>query len=92
MGMLTALLCALWPLLAVRTVRPSLLLRPRSIPLPSGDHGGRRAHSARPGRAGLWQAGSWKLGGIFVGASAAALLLLVVWPGGGRCRARGGRA
>ena len=78
MGVLTALLCALWPLLAVRTVRPSLLLRhdvdPASKRRPSA--------AAVPIALGLvalafWQAGSWKLGGIFVGASVAALLLLV---------------
>jgi putative ABC transport system permease protein len=78
MGLLTALLCALWPLLAIRTVRPSILLRHEVDPAPV-----RRPWAAAfPVAAGLvalafWQAGSWKLGGIFVGASAAALLLLV---------------
>jgi len=77
MGVLTALFCALWPLLTIRTVRPSLLLRHEVDPLPT-----RKAWAALPIAGGLvalafWQAGSWKLGGIFVGASIAALLLLV---------------
>ena len=78
MGILTALLCTLWPLLAIRTVRPSLLLRHEIDPAPMP----RPWAAALPIAAGLvalavWQAGSWKLGGIFVGASLAALLLLV---------------
>ncbi|MGH7335010.1 MAG: ABC transporter permease, partial [Candidatus Rokuibacteriota bacterium] len=78
MGVLTALLCALWPLLAIRTVRPALLLRHEVDPPPV-----RRPWVATlPIAIGLvalavWQAGSWKLGGIFVGASVAALLGLV---------------
>jgi putative ABC transport system permease protein len=78
MGVLTALLCTLWPLLAIRSVRPSLLLRHEVDPAPAR----RPWLAALPIAAGLvtlafWQAGSWKLGGIFVGASATALLLLV---------------
>ena len=79
MGTLTALLCALWPLLAVREVPPSLILR-RGLeaaawraPRPWG--------AALPIVAGLaalalWQAGSFKLGAIFVGAALAALVVL----------------
>ena len=79
MGMLTALLCALWPLLSVRSVRPSLLLRAEVEPA-----AGRRPWlAALPVAAGLaalvlWQAGSWTLAGIFAGASAGALALLLV--------------
>jgi putative ABC transport system permease protein len=79
MGMLTALLCALWPLLGIRDVRPSLLLRAEVEPIPR-----RRpwlpALPVVAGLAGLvlWQAGSWKLAGIFAGASAGALALLLV--------------
>ncbi len=79
MGMLTALLCALWPLLSIRSVRPSLLLRAEVEPA-----AGRRPWlSALPVAAGLaalvlWQAGSWTLAGIFAGASAGALALLLV--------------
>src|SRR5262245_20036235 len=79
MGMLTALLCALWPILAVRSVRPSLLLRAEVEPAV-----GRRPWlAALPVAAGLaslvlWQAGTWTLAGIFAGASAGALALLLV--------------
>lgn len=79
MGALVTLLCALWPLLEIRTVPPSLILR-RDVTRPP-------ALARRPwpvallialGLAGLavWQAGSWKVGGLFVGAALAALLLL----------------
>jgi putative ABC transport system permease protein len=79
MGMLTALLCALWPLLGVRTVRPSLLLR-AEVESAAGRRPWLAALPVAVGLAGLvlWQAGSWKLAGIFAGASAAALVLLVV--------------
>jgi len=79
LGLLAALLCALWPLLAVRAVPPSLILR-RDV-----DQGRWRARrpwgAALPILAGLaalavWQAGSLKLGGIFAGAAVAALALL----------------
>jgi putative ABC transport system permease protein len=79
MGMLTALLCALWPLLSIRSVRPSLLLRAEVEPV-----AGRRPWlAALPVATGLaalvlWQAGSWTLAGIFAGASAGALALLLV--------------
>ena len=77
MGLLTALLCTLWPLLGIRSVRPCLLLRHEVDPAPMP----KPWAAALPIAAGLtalalWQAGSWKLGGIFVGASLAALLLL----------------
>jgi putative ABC transport system permease protein len=80
MGALTTLLCALWPLLAVRSVRPSLILR--------ADVDAARASGPRPWAAALpvaaglaalslWQAGSFKLGGIFLGAAAAAVVTLL---------------
>ncbi len=78
MGLLTTLLCALWPLLEIRTVRPALILRYPAEP----SRGGRRpwlpALAIAAGLAGLslWQAGSLKVGGIFIGASGAAVLLL----------------
>jgi putative ABC transport system permease protein len=80
LGVLTALLCALWPLLAVRRVPPSLILR-RDV-----DAGAWRARrpwaAALPIAAGLaalaiWQAGSFRLGAIFVGAGAAAIGVLL---------------
>ncbi len=80
MGVLTTFLCALWPLLAVRTVRPSLVLR--------RDVDEQAARGRRPWAAALpvatslaalslWQAGSLKLGGIFLGAAAAAVVTLL---------------
>ena len=80
MGVLTTLLCALWPLLAVRTVRPSLVLR-REVDEASA-RGRRPWAAALPVAAGLaalalWQAGSLKLGGIFLGAAAAAVVTLL---------------
>jgi putative ABC transport system permease protein len=81
MGVLVTFLSALWPLLEVRAVRPSLLLRrdvdqaALSPPRPWA--------AALPIVAGLvalslWQAGSLVVGGIFLGASAAALAALML--------------
>jgi putative ABC transport system permease protein len=79
MGMLTALLCALWPLLSIRSVRPSLLLR-AEVEAVAGRRPWLATLPVAAGLAGLvlWQAGSWTLAGIFAGASAAALALLLV--------------
>src|SRR5947209_9981218 len=79
-GTLTALLCALWPLLAVREVPPSLVLR-RDLEAAAW-RAPRPWVAALPIVAGLaalalWQAGSFKLGAIFVGAALAALAVLV---------------
>jgi len=79
MGVLTTLLCSLWPLLAVRTVRPSLVLRRDVDERPA--RGRRPWAAALPVAAGLaalslWQAGSFKLGGIFLGAAAGAVVTL----------------
>ena len=78
MGGAITLLCALWPLLRIREVRPAEGLRQEVAP-PSQ----RRAPwlAAFPIAGGLaalaiWQAGAFKVGGIFVGASLAALVLL----------------
>jgi putative ABC transport system permease protein len=80
MGVLTTFLCALWPLLAVRTVRPSLVLRRDVDERPA--RGRRPWAAALPVAAGLaalslWQAGSFKLGGIFLGAAAGAVVTLL---------------
>jgi putative ABC transport system permease protein len=79
LGLLAALLCALWPLLAVRAVPPSLILR-RDVDA-SAWRARRPWAAAVPIVAGLtalaiWQAGSLRLGGIFAGAALAALALL----------------
>ena len=80
MGVLTTLLCAIWPLLAVRSVRPSLILRREVDEAPA--RGRRPWAAALPVAAGLaalalWQAGSLKLGGIFLGAAVAAVVTLL---------------
>jgi putative ABC transport system permease protein len=80
MGVAITLLCALWPLLRIREVRPAEVLRqeiatPRAMDQP--------IEAILPMTAGLaalaiWQAGSLKIGGMFVGAAIVALLVLVV--------------
>lgn len=80
MGVGVTLLYALWPLLRIRRVPPALILR-------------REAEPRRPGRRpwlavvpialglaalALWQAGSWKIGALFAGGLAAALVLLAL--------------
>src|SRR5207245_9787870 len=74
-------LFALWPLLEVRHVRPKLILRREVADEPAGSPG-RMAWAisgllafALAGMA-LWQAGSWRAAGLFIGALAAALALL----------------
>ena len=81
MGLLTTVLFALWPLLEVRHVRPNLILRREVADEPAGSPG-RMAWAisgllalALAGTA-LWQAGSWRAAGLFIGALAAALALL----------------
>src|SRR5438132_5266275 len=81
MGLLTTILFALWPLLEVRHVRPNLILRREVTDEPMGSPG-RMAWAisgllalALAGMA-LWQAGSWRAAGLFIGALAAALALL----------------
>jgi putative ABC transport system permease protein len=76
MGTLAALLFTLWPLLEVRVVRPSRILRRDVEPAPARRQ--RPWRMAIPFLAGLsglavWQAGSWTIGLIFVGACAVAL-------------------
>ena len=78
MGTGLTLLFALWPLLDIRRVPPALILR-REVEA--------RLPGRRPWLAGIpivaglaalavWQAGSFKVGGLFVGGLAGALLLL----------------
>src|SRR5436190_10174336 len=80
MGGLATLLCALWPLLRVRTVPALAILR---LPI-GGTRPGGRGPLAAAGIAAalvalvLWQAGSLAIGGIFAGAGAAAIGLLAL--------------
>src|SRR5207244_717277 len=81
MGLLTTVLFALWPLLEVRNVRPNLILRWGVADEALGSPG-RMAWAisgllalALAGLA-LWQAGSWRAAGLFIGALVAALALL----------------
>ena len=80
LGTLTAVFCALWPLLAVRAVPPSLIFR-RDVA--AGAWRPRRPWpAALPILAGLaalavWQVGSLRLGAIFLGAALAALAILL---------------
>ena len=81
MGLLTTSLFALWPLLEVRYVRPNLIFRREVTEEPTGSPGrsawiaGALLVLALVGLA-LWQAGSWKAAGLFIGALAIALVLL----------------
>jgi len=81
-GVLTTVLVALWPLLSLRSIAPSVILRRDVAPtaeLSVSDARRRPWVAVLPivaGLAGLalWQAGSWKIGGVFVGAALGALL------------------
>jgi putative ABC transport system permease protein len=80
MGLLTTFLCALWPLLGVRDVRAARVLR-RDIDAAPPRPRGATWSAALPLVVGLvllslWQAGSPRTGGIFVGAAAAAVVCL----------------
>lgn len=90
MGLLTTALFALWPLWEVRHVRPNLIFRREVTEEPTGSPGrpawivGAVLALALVGLA-LWQAGSWRAAGLFLGALVLALGLLqgtawlVVW-------------
>ncbi|MBI5410463.1 MAG: ABC transporter permease [Nitrospirae bacterium] len=93
MGVLTTLLFTLWPLLGIRGIRPALIfrrdvagaapasvfhlswLRAQMLTLRS-----LTAFSMTAGLAGLaiWQAGSWRIGLIFIGGLVAAVILLLL--------------
>jgi len=78
MGVGVTLLFSLWPLLEVRRVRPALILRSPVEPILSGPRPWPAALIIVTGLGALalWQAGSWKIGGLFIGGLAAALCLL----------------
>jgi putative ABC transport system permease protein len=80
MGVGVTLLYALWPLLQIRHVRPALVLRMDVEPRLRGRRPWATALPIAAGLASLalWQAGSWKIGALFAGGLAAALLLLAL--------------
>ena len=80
MGMGVTLLYALWPLLQIRHVPPALILRMDIEPRLRGRRPWATALPIAGGLAALalWQAGSWKIGALFAGGLAAALLLLAL--------------
>jgi putative ABC transport system permease protein len=79
MGLVVTLLCTWAPLNAVRAVPAWLILRRDVESSPRGASGWSRLVPVGLGLAALalWQAGSFKTGGLFVGACAAALLGLL---------------
>ena len=80
MGVGVTLLYALWPLLQIRRVPPALILRHEVEPRLLGRRPWAAAVPIAAGLAALalWQAGSWKIGALFAGGLAAALLLLAL--------------
>lgn len=78
MGVGVTALYALWPLLAIRRVPPSLILRHEIEPRLAGRRPWAAAVPIAAGLAAvaLWQAGAWKVGALFAGGLAAALFLL----------------
>jgi putative ABC transport system permease protein len=80
MGVGVTLLYALWPLLRIRRVPPALILRREAEPRRPGRRPWLAAMPIAGGLAALalWQAGSWKIGGLFAGGLAVALLLLAL--------------
>ena len=78
MGVAITLLCALWPLLRVREVRPAEVLRQDVVPARVLDQPVDAVLPMAVGLAALvlWQAGSFKVGGLFIGAAVVALVLL----------------
>src|SRR5262249_29313971 len=79
-GVGVTLLFALWPLYEIRRVPPALILRSEVMPLPRGRRPWTVALVMVAGLAALalWQAGSWKVGGLFIGGLAGALVVLAL--------------
>jgi len=95
LGLLATLLFTLWPLLKIREVKPSVILRQevevdsetvRTLPwwVRWGLNDRLNVVTAVAILSGLgglsiWQAGSWKIGGLFIGGMSLAVLLLFVF-------------
>jgi putative ABC transport system permease protein len=80
MGVGVTLLFALWPLLDIRRVAPTLILRSEVAPASARRRPWAAALIIVAGLSALalWQAGSWKIGGLFIGGLAAALCALAL--------------
>jgi len=78
MGVGVTLLFALWPLLEIRRVPPALILRAPVEPILAGRRPWLALGPIAAGLAALalWQAGSWKIGGLFVAGLGGALVVL----------------
>jgi putative ABC transport system permease protein len=79
-GVGVTLLYSLWPLLEIRRVPPALILRSQVEPTLRGSRPWPAALVIVSGLSALalWQAGSWKIGGLFIGGLASALVLLAL--------------
>ena len=80
-GLGVTLLYSLWPLLEIRRVPPALILRSQIEPALAGSRPWPAALVIVGGLSALalWQAGSWKIGGLFIGGLAGALVLLALF-------------
>jgi putative ABC transport system permease protein len=78
LGLGVTLLFALWPLLEIRRVPPAHILRREVEPALRGRRPWLALGPIAAGLAGLalWQAGSWKIGGLFVVGLSGALVML----------------
>jgi putative ABC transport system permease protein len=91
LGLLSTLLFVLWPLLTIREIKPAMILRRDVIPPTSATDKDRRKRWQSIDRVraltsvgiglgiallSIWQAGSWKVGSLFIAVFAAAVLLL----------------
>lgn len=113
LGLLSTLLFALWPLLTIRDIKPAMIFRREVSPFVSVTSPNRRRWKTIDRVKGLtsigiglglavlsmWQAGSWKVGLLFIVAFVAAVLMLGVsawavvfflkkWPRPGRLTLR----
>jgi putative ABC transport system permease protein len=79
-GMGVTLLFSLWPLVEIRRVPPALILRSQVEPTLTGPRPWPAALAVGGGLAALalWQAGSWRIGGLFMAGLAVALVLLAL--------------
>ena len=79
-GIGVTLLFSLWPLLEIRRVSPALILRSQVAPRLAGRRPWATALIVAGGLAAMaiWQAGSWKIGSLFIGGLGAAVGILAL--------------